>query len=73
MNNELAGFDRSTAAWKKSTRSGGSGGNCVEITQLPDGGWAIRDSKSPDGPVLFFTLAEWDAFVSGIKGGEFDG
>jgi hypothetical protein len=33
---------------------------------------AVRDSKHPEGPVLLFTQAEWDAFVAGAKGGEFD-
>ncbi len=33
---------------------------------------AVRDSKNPAGPALIFTAAEWDAFVGGAKGGEFD-
>ncbi|WP_067180158.1 DUF397 domain-containing protein [Microtetraspora niveoalba] len=33
---------------------------------------AVRDSKDPDGPRLFFTPAEWDAFVAGVKAAEFD-
>jgi len=32
----------------------------------------IRDAKNPDGPKLVFTPAEWDAFVAGVKDGEFD-
>jgi hypothetical protein len=32
----------------------------------------VRDSKDPDGPVLKFTGPEWDAFVAGVKDGEFD-
>ncbi|SDS41300.1 DUF397 domain-containing protein [Actinoplanes derwentensis] len=71
MSIESASFDRRLATWKKSSRSGGSGGNCVEVASAPDGGWAIRDSKDPDGPFLLFTLAEWTAFVSGVKDGEF--
>ena len=58
--------------WHKSTYSGGTGGNCVEVAQLPDGGHALRDSKNPDGPVLRFTGAEWQAFVTGVSTGEFD-
>lgn len=57
--------------FKKSTRSNGSG-NCVEVALLPDGGWAVRDSKNPDGPVLFFTPGEVAAFVGGVQDGEFD-
>jgi Domain of unknown function (DUF397) len=57
-------------AWVKSSYSGGSGGNCVEVAALPDGGRAVRDSKDPDGPVLVFTPGEWDAFIRGVKNGE---
>jgi hypothetical protein len=32
----------------------------------------VRDSKNPDGPVLVYTAAEWDAFVQGVKAGQFD-
>lgn len=32
----------------------------------------MRDGKHPEGPVLVFTPAEWDAFVGGVKDGEFD-
>jgi hypothetical protein len=58
--------------WRKSSRSGGSGGNCVEVATLPDGGRAVRDSKDPTGPVLRYTAEEWLAFIEGAKLGEFD-
>lgn len=45
--------------WVKSSYSGGTGGNCVEVAALPDGGRAIRDSKDRNGPVLFLTPAQW--------------
>jgi hypothetical protein len=32
----------------------------------------VRDSKDPTGSVLSFNGDEWDAFVAGVKGGEFD-
>ncbi|HEV2451539.1 MAG TPA: DUF397 domain-containing protein [Streptosporangiaceae bacterium] len=32
----------------------------------------MRDSDHPEGPVLKFTQAEWDAFVAGVRDGEFD-
>jgi len=32
----------------------------------------MKDAKEPDGPVLYFTQGEWDAFVAGVKDGEFD-
>ncbi|MBA8953702.1 DUF397 domain-containing protein [Actinomadura namibiensis] len=38
--------------WRKSSRSGSNGGDCVEAASTPDA-VAIRDSKSPgDGPLL---------------------
>jgi Domain of unknown function (DUF397) len=54
----------------KSTRSG-TNGACVEVASCTCG-VKVRDSKDPDGPVLGFTHAEWDAFVTGAKKGEFD-
>lgn len=65
-------FDRHAAVWRSSQRSGGSGGNSVETSRLADGGMAVRDSRNPDGPILFFTPAEWTAFIEGAKDGEFD-
>ncbi|MFD1546185.1 DUF397 domain-containing protein [Nonomuraea guangzhouensis] len=41
------------------------------VAELPDGGQAVRDFKDPDGPVLRFTVGEWDAFIKGAKDGEF--
>jgi len=64
--------DLSGAEWRKSARSGGTGGNCVEIaTNLP-GVIAVRDSKNPDGPVITLTTAQWRSFATGVKLGEFD-
>jgi hypothetical protein len=60
-------IDADTLAWRKGSRSNGSGGNCVEVADLPDGGFAVRDSKNPLSPVLWFTPAEREAFVLGIK------
>ena len=57
--------------WVKSSLSF-SNSNCLEVAALPDGGTAVRDSKAPDGPILRFTAAEWDAFLGGVKAGEFD-
>jgi hypothetical protein len=33
---------------------------------------AMRNSKYPDGTVLVFTPSEWDAFLQGVRAGEFD-
>jgi hypothetical protein len=61
----------SGATWIKSSYSGPTGGNCAEIAFLAEGDVAMRNSRHPDGPVLIFTRAEWDAFLSGARDGEF--
>ncbi|WP_330288111.1 DUF397 domain-containing protein [Streptomyces sp. NBC_00576] len=61
-------------AFRKSSASSATGNNdCVEVAQTADGGRAIRDSKAPHGPVLFFAPAEWNAFSTGVNDGEFGG
>ena len=57
--------------WRKSVRSGPTGGNCVEVAFLAGGDVALRNSRHPDGPALIFTSGEWDAFLSGARDGEF--
>ncbi|MFF5218004.1 DUF397 domain-containing protein [Micromonospora sp. NPDC000442] len=55
--------DLTGVIWRKSTRSGDNGGNCVEVaTNLP-GLVAVRDSKDPTGPTLAYSPAAWAAFV----------
>lgn len=51
------------ARWRKSSRSNGSGGNCVEVAENLSGVVAVRDSKDPAGPVLVFTPDAWGTFV----------
>ncbi|MBC8093294.1 MAG: DUF397 domain-containing protein [Pseudonocardia sp.] len=58
-----------------SSYSGTGGGNCVAVGRLGDGSMAVRHSTAPalgPGNTLVFTPAEWDAFVRGVKDGEFD-
>lgn len=57
-----------TATWRKSTYSGGEGGNCVEVRSSVD---AIRDSKRPDGAVLL--TPGLPALLEAVKAGLFDG
>ncbi|NUR25328.1 MAG: DUF397 domain-containing protein [Catenulispora sp.] len=59
-------------AWRKSRRSNSSG-NCVEVARLPENaGFAVRNSRNPDGPTLVFTRDEITAFLAGIRDGDFD-
>jgi hypothetical protein len=60
-------MDLSDAQWKKSTRSGTSGGDCVEVADNLPGVIAVRDSKNPAGPALVFEPATWTAFVGFAK------
>ena len=56
--------------FRKSTYSGGV--NCVEVRLLPDGRIALRDSKDPSLPPHRFTPDEWNAFLAGVRAGEFN-
>lgn len=69
--NGMSAGEISGAVWVKSTRSGPTGGNCVEVAFLGDGQVAVRNSRHASGPALVFTAAEWDAFVGGARDGEF--
>jgi len=62
--------DAQDLMFRKSSHSG-SGGSCVEVAITPEL-VAVRDSKDPAGPVLWFTPAEWRAFVNGAVDGEFN-
>ncbi len=60
-----------SARWRKSRASNPSG-RCVEVAALTDGAIAVRNSRHPSGPALIYTRAEIDAFLAGVKNGEFD-
>lgn len=55
----------------KATASGPHTDNCVEVGAC-NCGVKVRDSKDQGGPVLDFTRAEWQAFLDGVRNGEFD-
>ncbi|RJO70083.1 DUF397 domain-containing protein [Nocardia panacis] len=57
--------------WRTSSFSGPTGGNCAQVSVQTDGGWKLRHSKHPDGPVLEFTPGEVDAFKKGVQADEF--
>lgn len=67
-----SGDGLSRAVWRKSSRSGANGGQCVELAGSPRGIVALRDSKNPSGVVLVFTADEWRAFLGKIRRGELD-
>jgi hypothetical protein len=57
-------------AWRKSTYSGESGGDCLEVndtaapTHVP-----VRDSKNPTSPAVVFSAPAWSAFLGAVKTG----
>ena len=74
--------DEHGGSWVKSTRSGEAG--CVEVwkkstfsldtacVEVSDRR-RVRDSKLGNAsPVLEFNEEEWQAFIAGVKRGEFD-
>lgn len=60
--------------WRKASRSGNNGGNCVEVAYGRDGRAAgrIRDSKSPERGHLAVTPDVLGAFLTSVKRGEYD-
>lgn len=62
--------DNTSGSWRKSSFSGYNT-NCVEIG-LSGGAVGVRDTNNRQGGILNFTTAEWDAFIGGVRNGEFD-
>ncbi|MFF1907669.1 DUF397 domain-containing protein [Kitasatospora sp. NPDC058218] len=56
--------------WRKSSFSGGEGGNCVEVADGVPGAVPVRDSKDPHGPALAFTTDAWRSFLTALHTGE---
>jgi hypothetical protein len=71
---ELSAEELAGIRWRKSTRSTSNGGQCVEAGPLADGSGriAVRHSHHPEGSMIVYTRAEWDAFLAGAEDGEFD-
>jgi len=63
-------FDLSNAEWRKSSYSGSSGGDCVELAPGLPGVVPVRDSKDPSGPALLFSPDAFGAFVRAVKSGQ---
>ena len=61
--------DLSSATWRKSSFSGMNG--CVEVAFVEDL-VAVRNTRERDGMVVIFNQLEWEAFVLGVRDGEFD-
>ncbi|HZE39309.1 MAG TPA: DUF397 domain-containing protein [Stackebrandtia sp.] len=64
-------FDTATAQWQRTSNLDGTPGR-LEIGFADNDLVALRYADEPDGTILIYTPAEWDAFVAGVKDGEFD-
>lgn len=53
--------------WRKSSHSGTTGGNCLEILDTHPAGIPVRDSKTPQGPALLLSAPSWAVFVAALK------
>ena len=52
--------------WRKSSRSGNNGGNCVEVGHTA-GVIVVRDTKDRDGHVLNVPADAWSSFTASLK------
>ena len=61
-------------AWRKSTFSGGNGGNagCVEVAALPAGEVAVRDTKDRALAPHHHAAPAWREFLAAVRAREFD-
>ncbi|MFD5297142.1 DUF397 domain-containing protein [Streptomyces mutabilis] len=60
----MRGYDLTNACWRKSSYSGGAGGEeCVEVADGVPGVVPVRDSKVAAGPVVVVGSAAWTEFV----------
>ncbi|MFV2195246.1 DUF397 domain-containing protein [Nocardiopsis sp. LOL_012] len=64
--------DTTHVVWMRSSLSKETSDAIVEVAAFDDGHRAVRDGKAPGKGTLFFTPAEWEAFVLGARDGEFD-
>jgi hypothetical protein len=71
MMGTLASSTMAGSTWVKSSLSFANG-NCVEVSDQPGGTIGVRNSREREGPVLRFTPDEWQAFLGGVRNGEFD-
>jgi hypothetical protein len=70
------GIDVSSQDWQRS----GDGADAIEIAfvgRSADSGtdteWVLmRVAGDPGGPVLVYDRNEWECFLDGVRGGEFD-
>jgi Domain of unknown function (DUF397) len=62
--------ERPNLNWRKARRSMNNG-NCTEVATTA-GMVAVRDSKDPQGQVLFYPATSWVSFLNAASNGRFD-
>lgn len=60
-------MDLTNARWRKSSYSGNTGGDCVEVADLGLPGVAVRDSKNPEVGVLTLSPEAYAALVTYVS------
>ncbi|MGW9303985.1 MULTISPECIES: DUF397 domain-containing protein [Streptomyces] len=58
-------MDHGIGHWFKSSYSGGSGTECVEVAALATA-VGVRDSTRPQGPHISVGRTAWAGFVAGV-------
>ncbi|MEV6350568.1 DUF397 domain-containing protein [Actinoplanes sp. NPDC051851] len=66
----IEGVDRAALSWRIAKKSANA--NCVQVARDASGTIYFRNSRKPDDAMIAYTPAEFDAFIDGIKHGEFD-
>lgn len=59
-------MERQEGHWFKSSYSGGSGTECVEVADL-QGTVGVRDSKQPGGPHVAVHHVAWVNFIQDLR------
>ena len=62
--------DLAATAWRKSSYSGSSGDNCVEVSDFVTA-VAVRDSKDPEGAWLVVDRAAFGTLAARIRAGKY--
>jgi hypothetical protein len=61
--------DSYSAAWRTSSYSNSTGGDCLAVADGVPGLVPVRDSKNATGPALFIPDTAWAPFVAAAKDG----
>ncbi|WP_406282482.1 DUF397 domain-containing protein [Embleya sp. NBC_00896] len=67
---DLYARDLSGVVWR--CAPGSDPGDRIEVAEIPGGGMALRNPADPAGAIQRYDKREWRAFMSGVRGGEFD-